>query len=63
MKYKINEILSDGYVMGEALKLIKENNFLLPNINDEKKENDGKINLNELVNVRYPVLTEPVEWL
>ena len=26
MKYKINEILSDGYVMGEALKLIKENN-------------------------------------
>ena len=48
--------------MYNQIKLIKENNFLLPNIND-KKENDDRINLNELVNVRYSVPTEPVEWL
>ena len=61
-RYKLPEIKQITDNMYDQIRAIKDNNFLLPNIND-KKENSNFLNLNELVNVRYPVPTEPVEWL
>lgn len=61
-RYKLPEIKDVSDSMYNQIRLIKENNFLLPNIND-KKENATLLNLNDLVNVRYSEPTEPVEWL
>lgn len=61
-RYILPEIKKISDDMYNQVKAIKDNNFLLPNINN-KKENNGYINLDELVNIRYSVPTEPVEWL
>ena len=57
MKYKINEILSDGYVMGEALKLIKENNestkFVSKNIEIVKLNHSIQRTSNELIDMKH----------
>lgn len=56
MKYKIDEILSDGYVMGEALKLTTKSNdikFVSKNIEIVKLNHSIQRTSNELIDMKH----------